>query len=455
MHMLRTGIWVYLFIAIAIAGESSGDSTEWVADWIKLLRHKNPELRAMGAKELARLGPNAAAAVPDLIAVLGDTNAGEVTHMMAGPARRVREFASGTLVAIGAKARPAVLYAMASPDKEVRLGATMTLLGIFNRIDSGNAILGALSKATADADPEVRRCAVEGLGEIGPQAGSGLSIVLGALRNATADTDPEVRRFAVKGLGDVGPRAGAATARLSELLKSDPSEWVRFQAAISLVSLDPSGEKATPPLTEALKDRSADVSGAAARSLGALGAKAKSSVPSIVTALDDARDCSLAVSNHFFMPLPIRFDAAEALGRIGIEARAAIPRLRKVIVADRHPEVRGAATLAVLRIDPQSQEAIAAVIEELDRKEKGISDVDAAIIQTLSELGPKARSAVPALIRCLKDEDSSIRAGAAEALASIGDRAVIPDLVGVAEDDDSLVRDAVEKGLEKLRDPQK
>jgi HEAT repeat protein len=203
-----------------------------------------------------------------------------------------------------------------------------------------------------------------------------------------------------------------------------------------------------------VKDRSADVSGAAARSLGALGAKAKSSVPALVTALDDPREHYLAVSNHFFMMLPIRCDAAEALGRIGIEAKAAIPALRKMLVADRDPEVRGVAALAVLRIDPQDQGAIAAVIKELDRKDKGTVGLEAAI-QALSELGPRARSAVPALIRCLKHEAPSIRAGAAEALASIGDRAVIPDLAGASEDEDSLVRDAVEKGLGKLRHRQK
>jgi HEAT repeat protein len=58
--------------------------------------------------------------------------------------------------------------------------------------------------------------------------------------------------------------------------------------------------------------------------------------------------------------------------------------------------------------------------------------------------------AVPALLRSLADDAPSIRMGAAEALAAIGDRAVIPALEGLLEDKDDFVRDAARASLEKL-----
>jgi HEAT repeat protein len=67
-----------------------------------------------------------------------------------------------------------------------------------------------------------------------------------------------------------------------------------------------------------------------------------------------------------------------------------------------------------------------------------------------AELGPKARSTVPALLRSLADDAPSIRIGAAEALAAIGDRAVIPALEGLLEDKDDFVREAARASLEKL-----
>jgi HEAT repeat protein len=92
---------------------------------------------------------------------------------------------------------------------------------------------------------------------------------------------------------------------------------------------------------------------------------------------------------------------------------------------------------------------VSAIIKELEVKGKRTAGPEAAI-NALAELGPMARSAVPALLRSLADDAPSIRMGAAEALAAIGDRAVIPALEGLLEDKDDFVRDAARASLEKL-----
>ncbi len=398
-----------------IAPGTDETSRRDIVDAIKLLKDKDPDLRALGARLLARLRDKAAPAILDLIAVLGDEHIAERPGLMFS--LTVGQVASQALESIGPKAVPALADAMLTrPEKAIRIAAASTLVELLHK--SGQKAL-----------------------------------ILQGLDRAAADPEEAMRRVAVQGLGRMGPTAKPALAHLIEILKGDPSEWVRFEAATSLGVIDPRGERVTPHLTDALKDRSADVSWAAARSLGKFGSLAKSSVPALTAALDDPREHHLPLTPDFTGMRAVRCDVAEALGRIGIEANAAMPALRKAVAKDRNPEVRVFAALALSRIDPKDQGAVSAIIRELEKKGEGTAG-PAAAIEALAELGPKARAAVPALLRSLAHDKPSIRARAAEALAAVGDRAVIPDLEGLSEDKDDLVRDAARASLEKLGDAQ-
>jgi HEAT repeat protein len=145
----------------------------------------------------------------------------------------------------------------------------------------------------------------------------------------------------------------------------------------------------------------------------------------------------------------LRCDVAESLGRIGIDAHAAIPALRKLVARDRNPDVRITAALALSRIDPEYQGGVSAIVRELELKGKGTWGQEAAI-KALAELGPKAHAAVPALLRSLEHDEPSIRRCAADALAAIGDRAALPALERLLEDKDDSVREAARASLEKL-----
>jgi len=101
---------------------------------------------------------------------------------------------------------------------------------------------------------------------------------------------------------------------------------------------------------------------------------------------------------------------------------------------------------------PKATPALTHLVEIL--KGEGLAGPEAALA-ALSELGPKARAAVPALLRALAHDEPSIRSGAAEALAAIGDRAVLPELERFLEDKDLFVRENARASLEKLRDPQR
>ena len=94
-----------------------------------------------------------------------------------------------------------------------------------------------------------------------------------------------------------------------------------------------------PALTRALKDKDTYVRQAAAQALGKIGAKAKAAVPALANALKDQRPA-------------VRQAAAQALGQIGAEAKAAVPALRAAMRDNEVGEVRGAIAEAWKQIAP-------------------------------------------------------------------------------------------------------
>jgi HEAT repeat protein len=385
-----------------------------IASAIRLLKYESSSVRVLGAKMLEGLGNKAAVAIPDLIAVLGD-NRHEGVAVFPGRNPTVGDSASLALESMGSKAVPALVNAMlAGPDKSTRARAARALVALLEKGREEGAIIKALDRATKDPEEDVRR-------------------------------------IAVQGFGVAGPKARVAVTRVVELLKGDAGEWVRYEAAIVSCLIDPGNERVAASLTDALTDRSAQVTGAAARSLGSLGSRAKSSVPALINALDDQRERYRPLAPDFTGTRAVRCDVAEALGRIGDAAMAALPALRRIVVRDHDPEARVFAAVAISRIEPQDKEALRAVIKELEDSREGTAGPEAAI-EALSQWSPKAQAAVPALVRLLGNEDASLRGGAATALAELGDRAVIPQLERLLEDKEQSVREAARASLEKLRD---
>jgi vesicle coat complex subunit len=129
-----------------------------------------------------------------------------------------------------------------------------------------------------------------------------------------------------------------------------------------------------------------------------------------------------------------RYHAVDTLGKIGPDAKAAVPAIIRALKDD-HALVRSGATEALAEIDPGNRDVVLALIEALEDKEP---QVRGAAAEALSMIGPPAKNAVPALVKSLGDKH--VRGRAALALWKIGYRNPVPALIMALEDEFASVR---------------
>jgi HEAT repeat protein len=249
----------------------------------------------------------------------------------------------------------------------------------------------------------------------------------------------------------------------------DPKPFTRVQAGLALAELGPAARDAEAALVKGLTDQDPEVRYAAVLALGAVPAEGQEAIDALGRTLED--------KNWF-----VRFTAAQALQKFGPRAKAALPGLVKALVPsdgvkDFRPIRCGAAMVALARIDPEARElqgAIALVVEKLLGYDGDGSDGARMIgAEMLGDCGPAALSAVPALVRRLKDEDGDVRVAAALALlkiapekqappslAALGAELKNPDLLIRIRAADALgglgalARDSVPGLTAALRDPE-
>ena len=212
---------------------------------------------------------------------------------------------------------------------------------------SPDTIVPYLASLLADADPEVRRTAAEGLGKLG-QPGATEALV-----KALDDPDPAVRQASAWALGQLGEAvAGRASLPLVDRLR-DRSEPVRLSAAIAIAEIGET-EAVVERLTRALKASDAATRRAAVHAL--LSLDAPPAYPALVEALrdDDAE---------------VRQGAVAALGELADSQ--AIPLLRERLLHDPAIGVRAEAAFRLGKIGDR------AVVADLEKVAAG--DADAGV----------------------------------------------------------------------------
>ncbi|MCF7763033.1 MAG: HEAT repeat domain-containing protein [Verrucomicrobia bacterium] len=293
------------------------------------------------------------------------------------------------------------LYRWLNPyEKErLRLGATraLELIG-----PGAEKAIPALGKALRDPSAEIAMHAAFALGNLGAPAVSTLINGLGAPRD-------ETRFFAIQGLSRAGTEARPAIPDLIGVLRGTNSRNAR-EAAACLGRIG--GVGAVRAATGLLRNPDLRIQLRGIQSLSALGPQARSAVP---TLLEFARTDDPEV----------RKTVIGALGRIE-PANPEVGALFISALQDNDPEVRAMAAEGLERGDVTEATSLNALIESLNDPDSGVRRTSLRVIASATSRNADltAAGAMPAFVQALGDSDFLVRLYAAQALASLGPRAM-------------------------------
>jgi len=401
-----------LLLAAGIAGRAPAEPAfeeKPLGHWLEALENSDAAVRLEALQAIGKLGPEAERAAPALIAALGDDDP------------NVRAAAATALGALGPAAKSAVPSLLEALTDEGHTVAVEDGIPSYKPVwavvsdalgDVGTAVLPELIAALENENPQVCLGAAGALHRIGPEAKEAVEPLLKLLKK----DDDLTRRGAFYGLMGIGPEAMAAVPALTEAL-THKDFHTQYWACRALREIGPEAKTAVPVLLGLLTEGAASVRRNAAQALGGIGPGiGEDAVGALAKALRDSSD-------------PVREDAAIALGRLGPFAKSAAPALEEALangpIAARVPAAR-----ALWLVTGRTERAVDVLIEELAELNWTYDAV-----QTLGEIGPAAKKAVPALVALLKltDEEEDVREAAIDALKKIEPQAVPPEPRGIEE----------------------
>lgn len=353
---------------------------------------------------LARIGPDAASAVPGLARALGSQSI------------QVRIAAADALANIGPAARtavPALVVGLADPyaDGREAMAACLARLGA-----AAEPAVPTLLPLLADREQRVRKAAAAALEQIGPKTVPALIEIV-----QTRDVQRLKAWF----------ESMIKVSRWYPQTRPDlvVTDYQKALASLSWAAYDTIEERAS---LEAAQET-------ALRVLGGFGPAASLAVPTIAQALADPNQ-------------GIKLAAVQALGQIGPEARSVIPGLVQILVngSECLREV-AAEALENIDLDWASEHAVAEIIASLARQLSSAGRLGEIAVHTFTVVGV---AAVPVLINALESGNRVTRQNAAKALGRIGAgaKAAIPALTRALEDDHRWVQDEAAKALAMIDD---
>ncbi|MEQ1859261.1 MAG: HEAT repeat domain-containing protein [Chthoniobacteraceae bacterium] len=376
-----------------------------------LVRDANPAWSERAVYVLGRLGTSAGSAVPAIL---------EVIAKQSPPSQKYLD----ALVQIG---EPAVAPMLAAFEKAkpANLGRDHWVVQCLQQM--GGLGAAPIARNLAHPSAAVRFLAVRSLAALGADAGA----VVPGLLKALEDDDLHVRSAALAALVAVRTPLAQIEPHLVGAFAS-ASPLMRAAAVESVVRLGEDGRAFHGKVIAALKDRDESVRSAVLEQLGPAYADA---VPQLLPLLDE----------------PARRGAAiEALGRIGVESKPAVPQFVKLLQSGAKPD-RVRILAALERIGPAASEALPAL-------EPARADPDPAVriaaYQAMATVETRKTERVQALAAGLDDADRAVRQAVAGSLGRLGDQAAdaFPKLVALAEKDSDRDYALPALGLLNVRD---
>ncbi len=396
-----------------------------------LLKEKKESVRAEVVMALGRIGPDAQAAVPDLIPLLGDKS------------ERIRQEASRALGRIGPEAVPPLLAAASDRNPIVRAHAVQGL-GYLPR--PAGRVIEAVIKGARDTAPAVREGAIEALARFRlpddallPLAKDSLAHPDGRVRLAVVDL--VVGRKAL--LARLAPDLEALAASRDEgtahhaaflLARTGPDSVPRLLNALRQKTshIDPIaealaqiGRPSVDLLTRAVKDPDPRVRRGAALALGRIRPVVPGTAATLTAGLSDPdRD--------------VRAAFLTAIGVIGPRAAEAVPTVRGLLKDD-SPEIRILALEFLARATPRDDRLVADIAPLLKDSDPR---VERRTVEVMRTLGPRGFKAMPEIVAKLDSKDPQVRLASVEFVESHGLAAAgaIPPLTRLLDDPAPRVR---------------
>ncbi len=257
-----------------------------------------------------------------------------------------------------------------------------------------------------------------------------------------------LREWGIAALAELGTSAAAGADALRKVASHDASADLRRAAVLALAAVAPK-RLATTDLAHLIDELREDMAWRRER--------AKDAIARLPPDLARALVPPLAKGLTAWRALPLN-DVMRVLGNVGPAASEAIPALERIAKAPPRESgvLRSRALSTLWKVRPDGVERAVRIIEaSLDKGRQFDEYLQIGIanpLETLAEIGPRARVAVPVLLRVLAEagEHGGLRRGkAAEALGAIGhDPArTVPLLVSLLTDREMWVRDGAVKGL--------
>jgi HEAT repeat protein len=446
-----------------IGGEaaSSGIQAEAVRTTIiallDALKDPEPAVRTAAANALVTLPVGGTSALVDprkVTAVL--------VERLRDPDSQTRLLAIQIMAALGNSAvvgPPQELFAALHDESaSVRALAVITLTSFPQNFDP---LIPSFLRMMENDERAVRAACASVLVGMNPPS-SYTKAVIPELITALGRTDGWVQGVACSLLWKLGPEARAAIPALLAIARETPSRaagpdppfgYPYIPAIVALGRIAPDTESArqvVPVLTGLVGAEPPDRASKAVEALGGFGPAAESAVPELIRALPGR------MPMHAMLPRTLI--VAEALGRIAPGTRSAGEAMTALVglLQSGDSETRRAAGDALGAFGPAAESAIPALIRILkDSADTDIAGAANSAAWALSRIAPGTRSsdaAVAALTGVLQSTSPSMRSAAALTLRPFGAGAsrAIPDLRTLLNDREALVRSSAQITLEHL-----
>ncbi len=381
-------------------------------DHLKMkLEHADPEERREAAVDLGRLG---APAVPLLLRALGDRD------------WRVRKTAVEALVTLGGP--PVISGLVRCLSTEDNAGARNSAIEALVRI--GPPAVEAVLPLLATADPDVRKFAIDVLGDI--RNARPVPEILARL----VDDDENVRVAAAEALGKIRDRR--AVDALAACLTSREHGWLDYAAAEALGEIG--DERALGPLLAALGRSS--LREPVLESLGKIG-NLQTLAP-LIRGLSDplriVREVSATALAAIHRKLPPE-DRPKMLSAVrGSLSGKAIDLLAEMTDTSSGELQKAAITVLGWSGRAGAVPGLLALLRE--------EDLEETVVQSLRSIG---EAAVPALLERMHDDQVLVRRAAVTVLGDLGRKEAEGALVAMLDDENGHVRGSAAQALGRLR----